>query len=197
MAPIPTIGNCVRVTLNWSTQGGVAPRNVFHLITASEDEVAIGLALDAAFTDDGADAFQALDDSYTLLSYSVMVLDGSSATQVVDATEVITGGGSGEMIPNAAAVLSMRTLQRGSRGRGRQYIGPISEAALTDGRVVGSYRLAMVAAWIDAEQTLAASPIAASFGVASYVHSEVSGVTSWSMREPAGTQRRRQNQLVV
>jgi len=101
------------------------------------------------------------------------------------------------MIPNAAAVLSLRTPQRGARGRGRQYIGPVSEAALTDGKIVESYRGAMVGAWQDAGVSLAGSPITASFGVASYAHAEVNGVTSISMRVPGGTQRRRQNQLVV
>lgn len=198
MPPLPTIANCVRVTLNWSTSGGVRPHNVFHLITASEDGTAIGAALDDAFQDN-PDAFQALDDSYNLETYSILPLDGSSATQEVVAATTgapITGGGSGELIPAAAAVLSFRTLQRGSRGRGRMFIGPVSEAALTDGQIVSSYLGAMVGSWELIDDALTASPIDASLGVASYVHGEVGGVSQISMRSPAGTMRRRQNQLV-
>jgi hypothetical protein len=196
MPVLPTIPNCVRITLNWNTSLGVTPRNVFHIITASTSGEEIGAALDEVFEAGAADAFQAMDDSYTLESYGILVLDGTSATQDVPSDAALQGGGSGEMVPAAAAVISLRSNQRGPRGRGRQFVGPCSEAALTDGIIVSSYRDAMVGAWNALDDGLASTDIAGSLGIASYTHAEVHGVTSISCRPPAGTQRRRQNQLV-
>lgn len=196
MPPLPTIGNAVRVTFNWSSSHGVTPRNVIHLITASDDATQLGSDLDDAFGANSHQCFQAMDDSYFVSSYSILFLDGTTATHDVLSDGSVVGGGSGEQIPAAAAVLSLRTLTRGPRGRGRCYIGPVSEAALTDGIIVESYRLEMIAGWEEANDTLAASDSLASLGVVSYKHAEIDGVTSISMRQPAGTQRRRQNQLV-
>ena len=196
MPPLPTIGNCVRVTINWSTYGGVTPRNVIHLITASEDGAAIGAALDEAF-DTYPDAWQILQSSFALQSYSVLPLDGTSATQEIAHTgDPVVGGGGGNMVPAAGGVLSLRTLTRGPQGRGRLYIGPTGENVITDGIIGLSYINSAITSWQGVQDVLADAPINASLGVASYTHAEVHGVTSISMRAPAGTQRRRQNQLV-
>src|SRR6478752_10515752 len=133
MAPLPTIGNCVRVALNWTAVGGVDPINVFHLITASTNESDIAAALDDAFQANTG-CFQALMANYTLDTYTITLLDGSSAGQVVNALGTpITGGGGGNMVPQVAAVLSMHTPQRGPRGRGRLYIGPVGETEIDSG----------------------------------------------------------------
>lgn len=196
MPPLPTIGNAVRVTLNWSSNLGITPRNVMHLITASADEQEIGEAIEAAAVTN-VDMFQAIDDAFTLISLSILLLDGTTPTyEYTLVSDDVKGGGSGEQIPAAAAVLSMRTSQRGPRGRGRLYLGPVSEAALTDGRISESYRVAMVNSWDDFQDDLVASPIVASIGVASYAHAEINGVNTFSMRQAAGTLRRRQNQLL-
>lgn len=196
MAPLPTIGNCVRVAINWTGVGGVAPVNVFHLITDSTDEVEIATALDAAFHANTA-CWQCLMANYELDSYTITLLDGHSAGQVVTSLGTpIVGGGGGNMVPQVAGVLSLHTPQRGPRGRGRLYIGPVGESEIDSGIISAGVRTAMVGAWSDWQDDLAASSIAASLGVASYVHSEVNGVTSVSMRAQAGTQRRRQDQLV-
>lgn len=195
MPPLPVIGNCVRVTLNWSDVVGVTPRNVLHLITASVDGEEIGAALDEVFQDN-PDAFQTVSTAALLQSYSILPLDGSSATQEVQALGTdVTGGASGETLPAAAAVISFRTPQRGPRGRGRLYLGPMGEASLANGIVVESYRNSAVSSWQAIAAALPSTSITASLGVASYVHAEVNGVTSISMRPAAGTVRRRQNQL--
>lgn len=196
MAPLPTIGNCVRVALNWTGVGGVAPVNVLHLITSSTDEGDIASALDDAFQANPG-CFQAVMANYILDTYTITLLDGSSAGQVVNALGTpITGGGGGNMVPQVAAVLSLHTPQRGPRGRGRLYLGPVGETEIDSGLISSGVRSAMVAGWTDWMTDMAASPIAASLGVASYVHTEVNGVTSLSMRPAAGTQRRRQDQIV-
>jgi len=196
MAPLPTIGNCVRVALLWGAQGGVAPVNVFHLITNSTDEVEIAGALDDAFSGATTNPFSPVMSAFIMEHYLITLLDGHSAGQVIATGPVFGGAAGGQFVPNVAAVLSLHTPQRGPRGRGRLYLGPVGESAIDSGTVVSGTRTDCVAGWNDVDDALAASSITASLGVASYVHSEVNGVTSKSMRIPAGTQRRRQNQLV-
>jgi hypothetical protein len=196
MAPLPTIGNCVRVSINWSQVAGVRPVNVLHLITASDDEEEIATELGDAFIAGGSNVFQCVQESYTIDSYTVTLLDGSSAGQVIGESRTIGGQGSGEILPAQAGVLSLRTSQRGPRGRGRLYLGPCSEGTIANGLMTGSISVTMPLAWQAVETALAGSPITASLGVASYVHAEVNGVTSIGMRSQAGTVRRRQDQLV-
>lgn len=196
MAPLPTIGNCVRVSINWTTQGGVRPINVVHLITDSTNESEIGEALDDAWVAGGANVWAIVQETYRIDSYTITLLDGHSAGQVVDCGVTVGGQATGNIVPAVAGVLSFHTPQRGPRGRGRLYMGPVGEGVITDGLLSSSIRNDIIGAWDDVVDSLAASPVAASFGVASYVHAEVNGVTAISMRGPAGTQRRRQNQLV-
>lgn len=180
----------------WSTFGGVRPVNVFHLITSSTNETEIGEEVDLAFNAGTSQCFAGVSSQYTVDFYQITLLDGASATIIVDATHGVGGLASGAPIPQVAAVLSLRTPQRGARGRGRLYMGPLSEGVVDNGIVESSVRADFIAGWTDFEAELTGSPIAASLGVASYVHAEVNGVTSISMRPQSGTQRRRQDQLV-
>lgn len=196
MAPLPTIGNCVRVSVNWTQQSGVRPINVLHLITDSEDESEIAGALEDAFVTAGSGVWEIVQETYRIDSFTVTLLDGHSAGQIIDCAATIGGQATGNIVPQVAGVLSLHTPQRGPRGRGRLYMGPVGEGVITDGIVTSTNRTNVLNAWATVEDELAGSAIAASLGVASYVHAEVNGVTSLSMRPQAGTQRRRQNQLV-
>lgn len=196
MAPLPTIANCVRVTLNWNASQGVTPRNVLHIITDSDSGPAIGLALQEAWQGN-PDCFQTVQSGLTLQSLSILPLDGTAPTyEYTMLAPFVVGGGDGDIIPQAAAVLSIRTNQRGPRGRGRLFLGPIGENVLEDGLIGASYRASAISSWEGADDDLAASPIAGSFGVASYAHAEVGGVSSWSMRPASGTIKKRNRQLV-
>jgi hypothetical protein len=194
MAPLPTIGNCVRVALNWSSSGGIKPVNVFHLITSSTNETAIGEALDDAFVTATSEAWAFTHSSYECESYTITLLDGSSAGQVIPTGTPFSGGGTGGLVPQVAAVLSLRTIQRGARGRGRLYMGPVGETDIDAGLLDSNKVDDVLAAWDQVEASLASNSM--SLGVASYVHADVHGVSSISMRSQAGTQRRRQDQLV-
>jgi len=196
MAPLPTIGNCVRFTINWSQSAGVRPVNVLHLITSSTDEEEIAGAFSDAVLAAGADVFDPVQDGYTIDSYTVTLLDGSSAAQVINEPATIGGQASGDPIPAVAAVLSLRTAQRGPRGRGRLYLGPVGEGITAGGVLTGTTTTSTVAAWTALMGELATGTPTMSLGVASYVHSEVNGVSSVSMRPQVGTMRRRQDQLV-
>lgn len=196
MAPLPVIGNVARIALIWNTVNGIKPVNVLHLITDSTDEEQIANDLHDAWADAGGAQFNQVANGFAIDAMAVTLLDGTSATQVINVTPDIGGAGGGEAIPQAAAVLSMHTSQRGPRGRGRLYIGPLGEAVQSNGLLNGGAKTTALAAWNDSVAPLAASPSTASYAVASYVHADVHGVSSFSMRNPTGTQRRRQNQLV-
>lgn len=196
MAPLPIIGNAVRVALNWNTQDGVSPRNIFHLITNSTDEAEIASELDTALAAGGADIFGTLYGAYLLESYTITLLSSASAGQVIPSNGTVSGGSDGAQIPAVCGVLSFHTNQRGARGRGRMYIGPIGENDVVAGLITGTIPADCVDAWNTFNDDIAASPIAASLGVASYTHADIHGVTSISMRAQCATQRRRQDQLV-
>lgn len=196
MAPLPVIGNCVRVAINWTTVVGIRPVNVFHLITSSTNESEIGEALDDTLDAITGNPFAVVMDNYAIESWSITLLSSASATQIVTSTTSKGGTGGGNLVPQVAGVLSMRTAQRGSRGRGRLFLGPCGESDIDSGNLAIGIPPAMVAAWQEWADELAANPLNISFGVASYTHEEVNGVTSFSMRRPCGTQRRRQDQIV-
>lgn len=170
--------------------------NVLHLITDSASEEEIGAALDDAFDDAVKNPFQIVMANFSPESYLITLLDGSSAGQVITANTTRAGAGGGNLIPAVAGCLSLHTPQRGPRGRGRLYLGPVGEsdqdAGLLSTAAVGD----TITGWQQVNALLAASDITASLGVASYTHAEVNGVTSISMRYQSATQRRRQNQLL-
>jgi hypothetical protein len=158
--------------------------------------VAIGAALDNAFTAPAGNPFSVVMANFQIESWAITLLSSSSATQIVPCTETITGSGGGNMIPQVAGVLSMRTSERGSRGRGRLFLGPVGEADADAGLMSAGIPAGTVTAWNAVAEELADDPLNISFGVASYVHSEIAGVQTFSMRRAFGTQRRRQNQVV-
>ena len=195
MAPLPTIPNVVRCDFGWNSLQGVSPHNTFHIATASTDleQIAedIGTACDSA----GSAMWGALSDGYVLNEVLLTPLDGSTAGQIHPLGTVIEGVSTGGVLPAVSVVLSMRTLQRGPRGRGRVYLGPISEGLVDNGLISLIDAQATAAAWTAFDSALAGTASAGSLVVASYVHAEAGGVVAISCRRQVGTQRRRQDQL--
>lgn len=192
MAPLPIITDVFRVTLNWSNLVGVAPRNVFNVLAPTYDELTLGGALVSHFTDA---MFSCLNDSYILNDIDVIALDGASATQTTPDGNTNGQTSSSQLLPATAAILSIRTAQRGPQGRGRMYIGPCCEANVASGVLDSTVRSTMEAAWttfINAIETLV-SPI--TFGVASYKHAAFYDHVTHQVESVVGTQRRRQDQL--
>jgi len=190
MAPLPVIGDTYRVTLNWSQYQGVTPRTVLHILSPSGDEQDVADALGANFTDA---MWGFMHSSFTTDTLDIIKLDGSSPTN----TYVVSSYGgttSGDMAPPSAAVVGKHTGQRGPRGRGRSFIGPIVEGGVTNGLIVSPS--AYATAWQDFQDALVANSPSMAECVASYVHAVANTVTSYHVRDAAGTLRRRQNQLV-
>lgn len=196
MAPLPTIGNCVRCDLDWGLVGGVRSHSTFHVITNTTDIEQLGQDIGSAFDDATNNAWKFLYTGYSTTEILLTPLDGDSAGITVPLGVSLAGAGGGGLLPAVAACVSFRTITRGPKGRGRIYLGPCGEADVGDGLVSTSIRLDTVDAWVEFNENLAATSSAASLGVASYTHATVDGVTSISMRPAAATMRRRQDQLV-
>lgn len=193
--PLPVIADVFRVTFDWSTSGGVTPRNVIHVQdlghARSEADVGsdIGEVLGSV-----AHLFECVKDSYTLGQLTVIKLDGSSASVVVPFSTT-NGQASGDIIPASSGVLSLRTEVRGPRGRGRLFLGPVGEGAQAGGILSSGVVSDMQAAWLTAADELQSLSPGLPLVVASYKHGDAHPVSNIIMDPVCGTQRRRQTQL--
>lgn len=193
MAPLPTIANVIRVGLRWNPHDGVQPYNVMHVATNTTDLEQLALDLGDSWQDAGAGVFVRTCSGFTMTTVDLTPLDGVTATQQWPLGHTLSGGTDGESIPATCAVLSLKTNQRGPRGRGRLYLGPLAEGAQSNGLVNGPDTVS--AAWRAFNTALAATDSAASMVVASYTHADAGAVTSMHIDAACGTQRRRQRQL--
>jgi len=198
MPPLPTITDTFRVTFNWNTLHGVAPKNVLHFRSATGDEVDVGAAIQIgiAATADPSHLFHCLSDDQECDQIDVLKLDGASATVPLTLTTAVTGGsGVGQVVPQGAGIVSLRTTVRGPRGRGRVYCGPISEAAQENGTLIAASVNVMQTAWEDFIAALPTATEPVALVVASYEHATAANVQLPIVRSIIGTQRRRVDQL--
>jgi hypothetical protein len=191
--PLPTIANVFRVRLLWSAHAGVTPVNVFHVRASGADEEDIFNQVEGELL---GNQFGCMNQNYTINAIGVTPLDGASAETVFTlGTPLAATGGTGEQSPQVAVVVSLHTTQRGARGRGRLYLGPVVEVSQVNGALDSGDRTAMQTAWESFVSGLAGGAIATLLGVASYTHSDFHDLKSLSVQSVLGTQRRRQDQL--
>jgi len=189
---LPVIANTYRCDLAWgpgdNSTNPPESHNVLHVrgTFGSEQDIcdAIVSAMGAIPT-----VIVCLPPSFSLLRIEIIKLDGSSATQTTIPGSTVTGTGGSEYISQGCLVASWHTAQRGPRGRGRTYFGPISENAQSGGS--GAWSGPAVASdLMDFVSSLAGD--GAELVVASYVHAEAHTVTSATNDGALRTQRRRQ-----
>jgi len=192
MPPLPTITDVFRCTFNWTLFDGVAPKNVIHVRAPSATEEQVAIEVLAALQ---THQFEGMPEDFVLDTLDVLPLDGATATFSAPGDGYNSGGGSGDFSPASAAVVSLRTAQRGARGRGRVYVGPLQESVMTDGHFNSGNVTELGTAWVDFRQALIDSAITAHLCVASYVHADSHDVASIAVDSILGTQRRRQDQL--
>jgi hypothetical protein len=212
MAPLPVIDGIHRVAFQWRIgAGGQTAVNVMHFHGASVDPGGLRTAIDTNVT---ATMWTGIVSTAAVYQLTITPLDGASATQLfsVSGTKwagTITGS---DFVPQAAAIVSLRTALRGRRNRGRIYLPFYSEQNIQNGTVFGTLT-AVQAAWdaFRAAMKTASWPL----HIASYGHSlhrtrspgggyvltpvtwpPVSNeVISSSYELNLGTQRRRQSRL--
>jgi len=95
------------------------------------------------------------------------------------------------VIGNMAGVMSFRTTQRGSRGRGRIYMGPIGEGNNENNFLSTTVQAGMVTQWSNFHTAMRAHTPVIDPVVASYVHADAHSITSIRADAKIGTQRRR------
>lgn len=191
MPPLPVIADTFRCTMNFDMTGGVAAHCVAHFASNTGNEADLATEFENHLT---SNMIAPLLDAVTVESLDIIALNGVSATQHFTLANTSSGTTTGDVIPAAAAVLSLHTGQRGPQGRGRLFLGPIGESGNIDGIFSPSLLTACVAAWTAFQADLFADGWAQV--VASYVHGVNYTVLSHSMRPQLGTVRRRQNQLL-
>lgn len=195
--PLPVIEDVFRVTLLWeASSGAVIPRNVLHFRSPTLDKVQMGEAVLQSFHDARAttEPMELVSEAFSFDTVEVLPLDGSSSSAIVtDPTAVQIGQNGGNQVPAVSAIVSLRTEQRGPRGRGRVYLGPVGEETLTNGSFDTTAVTAAQGAWDDFLEACAEN--LCFFVVASYAHADSHDVETLLVESVAGTQRRRQNQL--
>jgi hypothetical protein len=178
MPHLPVIDECFRVTLRWG--GGLNPdvHNVFHVSSPTATPADVATALDGAWHNG---QFGIVSNNYSVQTYLILPLDGSSTTHEFTPdpgnTEGLDGQASGEIIFNIALCLGFLTGQRGPRGRGRLFLGPI-----TEGNIAGpSFHLVDFAALAGAWDAWSADMNTAGVvpGVASYAHHDFHAATAY------------------
>lgn len=196
MSPLPTIPGVFRTTLLWNSFGGVEPRNVLHFSSLLSDPMDVGLAVLQTFHDSRAafEPFELVSSVFHFDSVEVLPLDGVSAGVIAtDATALCNGQDTGNPIPALAAIVSLKTSQRGARGRGRLYAGPAGESKQSGGFFAAVDVGHMQTAWDDFLAAMSGNGV--NLCIASYAHEDFHVVTSAHVELTGGTQRRRQTQL--
>lgn len=195
---LPVINGVFRISLPWqdlTSVVGVRPVNVFHVHSTTGTASNVGTLVAGQLVAHGSAMYDTLYTALTLTNIEVLPLDGVSAKSDVAVGTPFGGGGSGGVLPQVATVVSLHTTQRGSRGRGRQYVGPMGETQVTNGLVASGSLSTMLAAWSAFATALKAGSPVTELVIASYKHASFQEVTNFRIDSVCGTQRRRQNQL--
>lgn len=194
MAGLPTIANVYRIGIEW--QGGlVKPVNVFHVKNVSGATVPeIAAAIGAATPTGTQKIWKFLSSGYHADHVVVTPLDGHTAGVPVPLGVTWAGDGSGDEIMNDAAVISFHTGQRGSRGRGRLYQGPITETRQSNGLLDGGDVSDTVSAWSTFHASMRSGSPSIDPVVASYKWADSHSIVSIRVDSVVGSQRRRLDQ---
>lgn len=194
MPPLPVISNVYRISPRWL--GTNPPANVFHVRSAAPQTASvIGAAIGSALSGVALDIYSGVVNTYSFTSVDVLPLDGTSATVTVPLGVTVAGAGSGDPIREAAFVVSLHTAQRGSRGRGRQYVGPLVEAEQSAGIALPARTAILTTGWLGFKTNLAAGTPSLELVIASYVHADAHPVTSIRTDSVIGVQRRRLDRI--
>ena len=149
------------------TGSGATAVNVMHFHGASTDTLALKNLLDASVT---AALWTHTVSAASIYQLSITPLDGTSATDLysVSGTKWTGGTASVDFVPQVAAVVSLRTAERGRRRRGRAFIPFIGEQYISNGAITTAVSTAQ-AGWdaFLAAMTTGSYPM----HIASYGHS--------------------------
>lgn len=190
---LPVITDVWRCTLLWRATSGTPSqicRTVVHVSAPGKTAATLKTAFDGAWQ---ANQTAWLPNSYSLLRYDFLKLDGTSPTTSLTPASPIAGQNTGESIIAAAALVKVQTAVRGPKARGRWFLPFVSEAKQAAGSLDSTTVSNMQTAWSGWRTALIAAGVTP--GVASYTHSEFNASTALVVETLLGTQRRRQQTL--
>lgn len=189
---LPVITDTYRVFFKWShAASGQSAGNVMHFRKTASNAGAVGALIDGNVT---ANMWNPTSSGASVTELHITPLDGSTATFIQTASGAKwTGGTTGDFIPGAAALVSLRTVRRGRSYRGRVYLPFVGESNQTNGALIAGSVTAVSTAWA----TFLNAMIAATcpLVVASYRLASATDVASTVAETLLGTQRRRQSRL--
>jgi hypothetical protein len=194
MPALPTINDVFRVTFEFLSSDAHRANNVLHFRTTGTDAELAATINDVLDNGGSYNPWTALSNSWECSNINVLPLDGSSAGQDYPLSPNIVGDGSGNVLPNCCLLVSLHTSQRGSRGRGRVFVGPVTEDNVSNGVFGTLYAGGVASQWQSFIDDLAAATPAVALVVASYVHSDAHDVLSHRVDLTMATQRRRLDQ---
>ena len=196
--PLPVIADVARVALLGDRNAaGTNTVNVIHVERAdsgtSWEDVATNVRQKLA-AGDMVEMWGANTSGWTLQAFHLTPLDGATNTIEVlrGANDWPVGQTGGGTIPQACALVKLTTAQRGRRGRGRLYLGPIGESGQADGVLNGTIQGQVSAAWDAFANALIGDTNSAAVGVASYKYRDWHQATTIACESMTATQRRRQ-----
>lgn len=190
--PLPFIEGVHRVTLNWTGPNGTDAANVMHFQDGGTDAAALWAILEPNVV---ANMFNCVSHDAIITTVDILPLDGISATQSFNApaTALWRGETVAEAVFATAAVVKLRTGERGRSKRGRIYLPYVAETAQVTGTVGIGALAAMQAAWDTFKANMLADD--APLGVASYKLAVWTPLTTLLVEGALGTQRRRQSRF--
>lgn len=192
MAPLPTIANCYRVAFNWvHGPTGQTAANVMHFANAGTTPAEVASDLNAHVA---AAMWTPVSGDASVVSLTVTPLDGGGASVNVPVSgDQWDGQPGGDMIPAASCVVSLNTLSRGRSYRGRVFLPFLAEGSQSQGDIGDTTVTDTAAAWETFRSYLeehGPQLVVASYKLASYAE-----CSSLSVKQGAGTQRRRQERV--
>jgi hypothetical protein len=191
MAPLPVIADVYRLTLLWVHASGQRAVNVLHVHRTTSTAASVATLIDANVT---ANMWQPLSSGASVQELHVLKLDGTSSTyELLTSGAKWTGGTSGDFIPQAAVLISLKTGLRGPSNRGRIFLPFTTETSSGNGTLQTASQATMETAWSAFIAALGTG--ATTLVVASYAHAIFHNVDSFNVELPLATQRRRQDRV--
>jgi hypothetical protein len=139
--------------------------------------------------------FDPMPSGFDPTTVDLLPLDGVTPTRTVPLPDLDYCQADDPFEPAACYLMSFTSGQRGPRGRGRSYIGPVGEGNTDNGVTTGTANAALVDAWNTFLQALFDTDDAWVLTVASYTHSDHHPAEVITFENTIATQRRRQDQL--
>ena len=147
--PLPVIANTWACTYVWGNVNAPNPATfTIHYLDISGTQTAANLAADIE-TSTTQDMWRQMTSAAIASKLNIIKLDGVSAGQsfATSGGAKWTGSGGADTILQGAIVVSLKSAQRGPRGRNRIFLPWAAESEQTNGTLLAPGQALMQAAW--------------------------------------------------